>query len=79
MRRPLLMTATLAVGLAAPAGAQRVPGRDLLDYPIGALAEPPVMASADVALWNPANIIPPSGNRGRVGFATGNEGRGRRG
>lgn len=70
MRRPLLMIATLAVGLAAPAGAQRVPGRDLLDYPIGALAEPPVMARADVALWNPANIIPAPGNRGRVGFAT---------
>ena len=68
MRRPALLIAALAV--AAPAGAQRVPGRDLLDYPIGALAEPPVMAGADVALWNPANIIPAPGNRGRVGFAT---------
>ncbi len=28
------------------------------------------MAGADVALWNPSNIIPSSGNRGRVGFAT---------
>ena len=70
MRRPALPMIALAAGLATPAGAQRVPGRDLLDYPIGALAEPPVMASADVALWNPANIIPAVGNRGRVGFAT---------
>src|SRR6476661_973624 len=68
MRRPALLL--VALGLAAPAGAQRVPGRDLLDYPLGALAEPPVMAGADVALWNPANIIPAPGNRGRVGFAT---------
>jgi len=67
MRRPILLLAALT--LAGQAGAQRVPGRDLLDFPLGALAEPPVMASADVALWNPANIIPPPGNRGRVGFA----------
>lgn len=68
MRSTLLLAA--ATVLAAPVGAQRVPGRDLLDFPIGALAEPPVMASADVALWNPANIVPAAGNRGRVGFAT---------
>ena len=68
MRRPALLL--VALGLAAPASAQRVPGRDLLDFPLGALAEPPVMASADVALWNPANISPSPGNRGRVGFAT---------
>jgi len=68
MRRPLFLVAALI--LATPAGAQRVPGRDLLDFPIGALAEPPVMAGADVALWNPANIIPAPGNRGRIGFAT---------
>ena len=68
MRRTALFL--LAVGLASPVAAQRVPGRDLLDFPIGALAEPPVMASADVALWNPANIIPSGGNRGRIGFAS---------
>jgi hypothetical protein len=68
MRCPAFLI--VAVAVATPAGAQRVPGRDLLDFPIGALAEPPVMASADVALWNPANIIPAPGNRGRVGFAT---------
>ena len=68
MRGPALVIG--AILLAAPAWAQRVPGRDLLDFPLGALAEPPVMASADVALWNPANIIPAAGNRGRIGFAS---------
>src|SRR4051812_32923541 len=67
MRRPVVFIAALV--LAREAGAQRVPGRDLLDFPLGALAEPPVIASSDVALWNPANIIPAAGNRGRVGFA----------
>jgi hypothetical protein len=68
MRRSLLLLAVL--GFVRPLGAQRVPGRDLLDFPIGALAEPSVMAGSDVALWNPANIIPAAGNRGRLGFAT---------
>ena len=68
MRRPALLVSALL--LAAPAGAQRVPGRELLDFPLGALAEPPVIASTDVALWNPANIIPARGNRGRIGFAS---------
>ena len=67
MRLSPLLVAVLA--FAPPVGAQRVPGRDLLDFPIGALAEPPVIAAADVALWNPANIIPATGNRGRIGFA----------
>jgi hypothetical protein len=68
MRRPALLISALLV--TAPAAAQRVPGRELLDFPLGALAEPPVLASADVALWNPANIIPAGGNRGRIGFAS---------
>ncbi|MFL5563126.1 MAG: hypothetical protein ACJ79K_16795 [Gemmatimonadaceae bacterium] len=68
MRGPALVIG--AILLASPAWAQRVPGRDLLDFPLGALAEPPVMASADVALWNAANIIPTAGNRGRIGFAS---------
>ena len=68
MRRLPFVIAALA--LAPPAGAQRVPGRALLDYPLGALADAPLFASADVALWNPAAIIPPGGNRGRIGFAS---------
>src|SRR3569623_469790 len=68
MRRPALLVSVLLI--AGPVGAQRVPGRELLDFPLGALADPPVIASADVALWNPANIIPPRGNRGRIGFAS---------
>jgi hypothetical protein len=68
MRRTALLIAFF--GLATPAAAQRVPGRDLLDFPLGALAEPSVMASSDVAIWNPANIIPAGGSRGRIGFAS---------
>lgn len=67
MLRPALLAALLIAG---PAGAQRVPGRDLLDFPLGALAEAPLLATADVALWNPAGIIPAAGNRGRFGFAS---------
>lgn len=68
MRHPLLLLAALLLG--QPAAAQRVPGRDLLDYPLGALAEAPLLARADVVLWNPAGIFPAGGNRGRVGFAS---------
>ena len=68
MRDPTLLL--LALLLASPAAAQRVPGRELLDYPLGALAEAPLLARADVALWNPAGIVPEGGNRGRVGFAS---------
>ena len=65
-----LVLAAAAVFWAGSLGAQRVPGRELLDFPLGALAEAPLFAQADVALWNPAGIIPPGGNRGRIGFAS---------
>lgn len=64
-------TAALALALAitTSAGAQRVPGRDLLDLPLGTLADPPTLAASDVALWNPAGIMVPAPHLGRVGFA----------
>lgn len=67
MRRALVSAALL---FAVPASAQRVPGRELLDFPLGALADAPLFAPADVALWNPAGIAPGGGNRGRIGFAS---------
>ena len=64
-------TAALALALAVslPARAQRVPGRDLLDLPLGTLADAPTLAASDVALWNPAGIMVPAHHLGRVGFA----------
>lgn len=54
MRR-LIFPVVLATGLSLPASAQSVPGRDLLDFPIGALAEAPVLAGlGGTGLWNPA-------------------------
>lgn len=56
--------------LPAAAGAQWVPGRDLLDFPIGALAEAPALATqAGVGLWNPAAIALPDTTRVRLGVA----------
>lgn len=60
----------LVLGLAAHAAeGQRVPGRDLLDLPLGTLADAPTLAGSDVTLWNPAGIILPRGHLGRFGFA----------
>jgi hypothetical protein len=57
--------------LPAAAAAQWVPGRDLLDFPIGTLAEAPALADqAGVVLWNPAAMaLLPDTVRARVGIA----------
>jgi len=53
-----------------PAAAQQVPGRDLLDFPLGLLAESPGLSSRMAGgLWNPASSALPAGTRGEVGFA----------
>lgn len=75
MRRMIfafIVGATSALVLAGPraAAAQRVPGRDLLDFPLGTLAEAPALASsAGVALWNPAALPLEAGVRARIGVA----------
>ena len=69
MRAPAPAALALALAIAIPAGAQRVPGRDLLDLPLGTLADPPTLAGSEVALWNPAGIMLPPRHLGRVGFA----------
>ena len=63
MRR--LAFAALVVGSAAcRAGAQQVPGRELLEFPIAVGAEAPALASqAAGGLWNPALVAPTSRNR----------------
>jgi hypothetical protein len=66
------LAAVCALGLLPPrtAGAQRVPGRDLLDFPLGTLAEAPSLAStAGVAFWNPAALPLEPGTRARFGVA----------
>jgi hypothetical protein len=55
MRR--LIFAALLLGGARAACAQRVPGRELLDFPIGTLGEPVALATTvGDGLWNPASI-----------------------
>ena len=62
---------SLAVALAAPAaGAQQVPGRDLLKITIGTLAESPALAAeSGDGVWNPAAVLLPGGYRGRLSVA----------
>lgn len=58
--------------LAAPAAclAQRVPGRDLLDFPIGTLGDAPALAtSTGLGLPNPAAVWMAPGHLGRISLA----------
>lgn len=51
--------------------AQPVPARDLWEFPLGAIFEPPALASEPGAgLWNPATVALPMGDRFRVGVAS---------
>ena len=55
--RCLNFAAAAAVVLASPSEAQRVPGRDLLQYPLGTLAESPALATeTGDGFQNPAAI-----------------------
>ncbi len=51
--------------------AQLVPGRDLLSFPIGLVAEAPAIGSdAGFGLWNPASVAIPDGSRVRLAVGT---------
>ncbi|WP_353264966.1 hypothetical protein [Gemmatimonas sp.] len=70
MRRTLIC-GLAAFGWAIRLGAQPVPARDLWEFPLGALFEPPALASEPGAgLWNPATIAVPKGERMRIGVAS---------
>ena len=73
MRRTVFAS-TLSVAMACfacAAGAQTVPGRDLLELPIGTVAEAPVLATlAGDGLWNPATILLRNGARIRISAAS---------
>jgi hypothetical protein len=69
MRR-LIFAALVLGGAPAAARAQRIPARDLLDLPLGTLAEPLALArTLGDGLWNPATVAITAPIRVRVGFA----------
>lgn len=56
-------------GAPAAASAQRIPARDLLDFPLGTMAEPAALATTlGDGLWNPATIALRGEQRVRVGI-----------
>lgn len=56
--------------VAGVAAAQQVPGRDLLEFPVGLLAEAaPLSVQMPGGLWNPAAAALPIGTRAAIGFA----------
>lgn len=69
--RPLMFAAIIGAVASSPLRAQDVPGRDLLEFPVGTLAEAPVLAvhfgGGD---WNPAAVVLPTATRARFGAAT---------
>jgi hypothetical protein len=70
MRRlALLLIGSVTLG--GRVGAQLVPGRDLLSFPIGLVAEAPALGSAaGFGLWNPASVAIPDGSRVRLAVGT---------
>jgi hypothetical protein len=76
MRRFVLASLTVALA-SAPAHAQQLPGRDLFDLPVAALAEGTALALfAGDGLRNPASLHVSAGERGRLSLsslATGRE------
>ncbi|HEY0931507.1 MAG TPA: hypothetical protein VGE27_16410 [Gemmatimonas sp.] len=70
MRR-ILICGLAAFGWASRLEAQAVPARDLWEFPLGAIYEPPALASEPGAgLWNPATIALRPGERYRFGVAS---------
>ena len=61
---------SLAVLGSRGVAAQRVAGRDLLDFPLGTLAESPALSEQMTGgLWNPASAMLRPGMKGSFGFA----------
>jgi hypothetical protein len=69
MSRFIFAALTIA-GFSSAAAAQQIPGRDLLEFPVGLLAEaPPLSTSMVASIWNPASSVLPANVRGAIGFA----------
>src|SRR5690348_78764 len=63
------ITSVVVVGSRGLA-AQRVAGRDLLDFPLGILAEAPALSTEMTGgFWNPASAMLRPATRGSFGFA----------
>lgn len=70
MRR-LIICGLAIFAWANPLGAQPVPARELWEFPLGAIFEPPALATEPGAgLWNPATSALPAGERLRMGVAS---------
>ncbi|HVX40548.1 MAG TPA: hypothetical protein VHB25_13335 [Gemmatimonadaceae bacterium] len=66
----LAFAALASVVVSGAAAAQQVPGRDLLQFPIGLLAEPaPLSNQMGGGFWNPATAALGSDTTARLGFA----------
>ena len=66
MRR-LIFAGLLCISVPASALAQRVPGRELLDYQLGTGGDAAAIASeTGDGVWNPATILLPAGARARL-------------
>jgi len=66
----LTSIAVTAVVSPSKANAQRVAGRDLLDFPLGLLAEAPALSTQMAGgLWNPATSALSAATRAEFGFA----------
>ncbi|MDB4908403.1 MAG: hypothetical protein JWO05_3187 [Gemmatimonadetes bacterium] len=69
MRR-LIFAVALTACWTLPAVAQETPGRDLLMFPVGAMAEPQSVAGAlGGGFWNPATVAPDPAFRLRIGVS----------
>jgi hypothetical protein len=67
---PRLVLGAVMMLLAAQAGAQRVPGRDLLNFPLGLAGEAAALGDGPArGLWNPATALLGPGERGRLSLA----------
>jgi hypothetical protein len=65
-----IFAAAVSLVVSRAAVAQRVPGRDLLEFPLGTLAESPPLTRLIVGgIWNPASAVLPARERAQLGFA----------
>ncbi len=66
----LAFAALASIVVSSAGAAQQVPGRDLLEFPIGLLAEPaPLSTQMGGGFWNPATAALGADTVARIGFA----------
>ena len=66
----LIFAMLVSIAVTGVGAAQQVPGRDLLEFPLGLLAESPALSSQMTgSLWNPATSALAPTQRAQFGFA----------